>query len=75
MGVARLDRAGSRLDLFFCDAPPMDPVKLTHLIAGWSGAKLGASGRALSVPLPPGAPLSAARSVLERLLSAKIEAA
>ena len=73
LGIVRIDRAGSRLDMFFGDAPPVDPGKLTTLVAAWPGAKLGAPGRTLSVPLPPGAPLGAARSVLERLGSAKIE--
>jgi transcription-repair coupling factor (superfamily II helicase) len=73
LGIARVDRAGSRLDIFFGDAPPVDPVKLTSLVAAWSGAKLGAQGKTLSVPLPPGAPLDASRSVLERLQSARIE--
>ena len=73
LGIVRVDRAGSRLDMFFGDAPPVDPAKLATLVASWPGAKLGAPGRTLSVPLPSGAPLSAARSVLERLGSAKIE--
>ena len=73
LGIARVDRAGSRLDLFFVDAPPLDPVRLTALVAAWPGAKLTAQGKTLSVPLPAGAPLDASRSVLERLRSAKIQ--
>ena len=73
LGIAKVDRAGSRLDLFFADAPPIDPAKLASLVAAWPGAKLGAHGKTLSVPLPQGAPLDASRSVLERLRSAKIE--
>jgi len=73
LGIARVDRAGSRLDLFFADAPPIDPAKLAVLVAGWPGAKLGPQGKTLSVPLPPGAPLDASRAVLERLRSAKIQ--
>ena len=73
LGIARVERAGSRLDLFFADAPPIDPGKLATLVAAWSGAKLGSFGKTLSLPLPPGAPLDATRSVLERLRSVKIE--
>ena len=74
-GIARVDRAGSRLDIVFGEAPPVDPYRLTTLVAAWPGAKLGGQGKTLSVPLPPGAPLDAARAVLERLRSAKIEGA
>jgi transcription-repair coupling factor (superfamily II helicase) len=74
LGIAKVDRAGSRLDLFFADAPPLDPAKLAALVASWPGAKLGPHGKTLSVPLPQGAPLDASRAVLERLRSAKIEA-
>jgi transcription-repair coupling factor (superfamily II helicase) len=73
LGIARLDRAGSRLDIFFGDAPPLDPGRLAALVGAWSGARLGAQGKNLRVPLPQGAPLEAARSVLERVASAKIE--
>ncbi|MEO8499279.1 MAG: DEAD/DEAH box helicase, partial [Vicinamibacteria bacterium] len=74
LGLARVERAGSRLDLFFGDAPPLDPGRLAALIAAWPGARLAAQGKTLSVPLPPGAPLDASRSVMERLRSARIEA-
>ncbi len=73
LGISRVDRAGSRLDLFFADAPPVDPGRLATLVATWPGAKLGSHGKTLSVPLPPGAPLDTSRAVLERLRSAKIE--
>ena len=73
LGLTRVDRAGSRLDMFFGDSPPVDSRKLANLIALWPGAKLGAEGRTLSVPLPPGAPLDATRSALDRLRSSKIE--
>lgn len=72
LGIARVERAGSRLDLFFSEAPPVDPGRLAGLVAAWPGAKLGSQGRTLSVPLPPGAPLDTSRSVMERLASAKI---
>ena len=74
LGIARVERAGSRLDVFFSNAPPIDPPKLASLVATWSGAKLGTEGKTLSVPLPPGAPLEASRVVMERLRSARIEA-
>ena len=74
LGIARVERAGSRLDLFFSDAPPIDPGRLASSVAAWPGAKLGIQGKTLSVPLPPGAPLDASRSVMERLRSARIEA-
>ena len=73
LGIHRVDRAGARLDLFFGDAPPVDPAKLARLIAAWPGAKLGSAGKTLSVPLPPGAPLDTTRGALERLRQAKIE--
>ncbi|MBK5257037.1 MAG: transcription-repair coupling factor [Vicinamibacteria bacterium] len=73
LGLVRIDRAGARLDMFFGEAPPIDPLRLAALVAAWSGAKLGAQGKTLSVPLPPGAPLDTARSALERLRSAKID--
>lgn len=73
IGIHRVDRAGSRLDLFFGDAPPIDPARLAGLVASWAGAKLGSAGKTLSLPLPPGAPLDATRAVLERLRQAKIE--
>jgi transcription-repair coupling factor (superfamily II helicase) len=73
LGLQRIDRAGSRLDLVFAEAPPVDPAKLARLIAAWPGVKLGSAGKMLSVPLPPGAPLDAARGVLERLGQARIE--
>ena len=73
LGIAKVDRAGARLDVFFADAPPLDPAKLATLMAAWPGAKLGPQGKTLSVPLPQGAPLDASRAVLERLRSAKIE--
>lgn len=73
LGIARVDRAGSRLDIFFGETPPVDPRKLADLVAAWPGAKLGIGGKTLSVPLPPGAPLDASRRALERLRSAKIE--
>ncbi len=73
LGIYRVDRAGSRLDLFFGDAPPVDPARLAGLVASWAGAKLGSAGKTLSVPLPPGAPLDTTRAVLERLRPAKIE--
>jgi transcription-repair coupling factor (superfamily II helicase) len=73
LGVARVERAGTRLDLFFSEAPPVDPGKLAALVGAWPGAKLGSQGRTLSLPLPPGAALDAARSAVERLASAKIE--
>jgi transcription-repair coupling factor (superfamily II helicase) len=73
LGITRVDRAGSRLDLFFGDAPPIDPGRLARLVGAWPEAKAGAYGKTLSVPLPPGAPLDATRTVLERLRSARIE--
>ncbi len=73
LGISRLDRAGSRLDLFFGDAPPIDSGRLARLVAAWPGAKAGAYGKTLSVPLSPGPPLDATRFVLERLRSARIE--
>ena len=73
LGITKVDRAGSRLDLFFSDAPPLDAGRLTRLVANWAGAKLGPAGKTLSVPLPPGAPLEVCRAVLERLQSARIE--
>jgi transcription-repair coupling factor (superfamily II helicase) len=73
LGIARVDRAGLRLDIFFGEAPPVDPRKLADLVAAWPGAKLGIGGKTLSVPLPQGAPLDASRRALERLRSAKIE--
>jgi transcription-repair coupling factor (superfamily II helicase) len=74
LGITRVERAGTRLDLFFADAPPLDPARLATLVAAWAGAKLGPLGKTLSVPLPSGAPLDASRAALERLRSAKIEA-
>jgi transcription-repair coupling factor (superfamily II helicase) len=73
LGIARIDRAGSRLDVFFGDRPPIDPGKLARLVAAWPGAKLGTHGKTLGVPLPPGAPLEAAHIALDRLRSARIE--
>jgi transcription-repair coupling factor (superfamily II helicase) len=73
LGIARIDRLGSRLDVFFADSPPIDPGRLAAQIGAWSGAKLGAQGRTASVPLPPGAPLDSIRSILERLASAKMD--
>ena len=73
LGSARLDRAGSRLDMLFADAPPIDPGRLASVVAAWPGAKLGPPGKTLSVLLSPGVPLETIRSVLERLRGAKIE--
>jgi transcription-repair coupling factor (superfamily II helicase) len=73
LGIVRVERVGSRLDLFFGESPPLDPGRLATLVAAWPGAKLGPEGRTLTVPLPQGAPLDASRGVLERLRSAKIE--
>jgi hypothetical protein len=67
-----VDRAGSRLDIFFAEAPPMDPLSLAALVAAWPGAKLGSEGKTLSVPLPPGPPLENSGLVLQRLGSAKM---
>ncbi len=72
LGIARVDRAGSRLDLRFGEAPPLDPARLARLVAGWAGAKLGSEGKTLTLPLSPGAALDASRGALERLMSAKI---
>jgi transcription-repair coupling factor (superfamily II helicase) len=72
LGIARIDRLGSRLDVFFGDSPPLDPSRLAALVTAWTGAKLGAQGKTVSVPLPPGSPLDTIRSILERLASAKM---
>ena len=73
MGIIRVERAGSRLDIFFGSAPPIDPIRLTAQVAAWSGVKLGDSGRRLSVPLPTAlSPLDAVGLVLERLAGAKM---
>lgn len=74
LGIVRIDRAGSRLDLFFGESPPVDAQKLAGLVAAWAGARLGSAGKTLTVPLPPGAPLDTTRVVLERLRQAKIDA-
>jgi hypothetical protein len=59
--------------MFFAEAPPIDSGKLLKLIATWPGAKLGAQGKTLSAPLPPGTALDASRVVLEKLRSARID--
>ena len=72
-GLIRVDRVGTRLDLVFGEVPPVDPARLAALIGAWPGARLGAQGKTLTVPLSPGAPLDATRQVLERLRSARID--
>lgn len=72
LGLLRVDRAGSRLDLFFGESPPIDGALLASLVAAWPGARVTAQGKALSVPLSAGAPLDTTRIALDRLASAKI---
>ena len=74
LGIARLDRAGARLDITFGDAPPLDPAKVASIVAAWTGARLTAAGKTMSVPLSASAPLEASRAALERLRSARIGA-
>jgi len=73
LGMARVERAGSRLDVFFGEAPPLDPGRLARLMSTWPDAKLDPLGRSLSVPLSKGAPLDAVRAALHQLTSAKID--
>ena len=72
LGILKVDRAGARADILFGDVPPIDPLKLTRLVADWPGAKLGSQGKLLSLPLSSGAPLDATRKALEKLVSARM---
>ena len=74
LGIIRVERAGSRLDIFFGNAPPIDSGRLAALVGSWSTAKLGEGGKILSVPLPTPSPLEASKRVLERLQSVKMDA-
>ena len=72
MGISKLDRTATRLDITFGDAPPIDPVRLAALVAAWPGARLSGQGKALNVPLSAPGPIEGVRASLEKLRSARI---